>query len=74
MTEMSLAERRAAYTKYYEFLDALSRTADAPHPVDALIKEFGLGVGEAHGVWTHYWVTRSDGGTAKERAMWFGGM
>lgn len=67
-----LAKRRAAYTRYYEFLDAFD-SADV-HPVDALRAEFGVGEGEAHGIWTHYWVSRSDGGTAKERAMWFGGM
>ena len=71
-----LAKQRTDYARYYKFLDefwpAGEKTIGAW--IDALRAEFGLDEGEAHGVHMHWLVSRSDGGTAEERAMWFGGM
>ena len=71
-----LAKQRADYTRYFKFLDEFRPTGDCTIGAwtGALIKEFGIGVGEAHGVYLHWMVNRTDGGTAEERAQWLGGM
>ena len=75
-SDAMLAKQRADYTRYFRFLDGFEPTDDTTFGawIDALAKEFGLGVGEAGGVHMHWMLNCRAGDTAEERAQWLGGM
>ena len=70
-TEAWVAKHEADHARYFAFLDG-RKTADAP--VTALMKEFGIGLGDAHAAWLHWLVLAHEGGTPLERARKMGGM
>ena len=70
-----IREHQRKHAAYFAFLDQLkpaNRTQGAY--VDALVKEFGIGVGDAHGAYLHWMVSARDGGTPEQRAEFMGGM
>ena len=71
-----LREHEAKYARYFRFLDEFRPTDDTTIGawINALRAEFGIGVGEAHGAYLHWMVSRRDGGTPEERAKGMGGM
>lgn len=67
-----IREHQRKHAAYFAFLDR--HPHKGAHPVDALMQEFGIGLGEANAAWMHWLVMAADGGTPLERARGMGGM
>lgn len=71
-TEAWVAKHEADHARYFAFLDKLN---PPDRPANALMKEFGIGLGEAHAAWLHWLVLGHERHLPPlERARMMGGM